>query len=55
MPLPGYDMRVLDHVTGKEVARGETGSIAIKLPLPPGFMSTLFNNDKRFIEARSCE
>jgi propionyl-CoA synthetase len=32
------------------VKAGESGSIAIKLPMPPGFMPTLYNNNKRFEE-----
>eukprot|EP00039_Didymoeca_costata_P001490 m.52921 g.52921 ORF g.52921 m.52921 type:complete len:681 (-) comp10828_c1_seq4:67-2109(-) len=51
LPLPGYNMQVLDPETGEECEAGKTGSIAIKLPLPPGFMATLFNNDDRFVEA----
>ena len=30
---------------------GKLGSIAVKLPMPPGFMSTLYNNDQRFLDA----
>jgi propionyl-CoA synthetase len=43
-PAPGYDVRVLDD-HGQEVAAGHIGSIAIKLPLPPGCLPTLWNND----------
>ena len=43
-PVPGYDVRVLDE-DGDEVAAGETGNIVIKLPLPPGCLPTLWNND----------
>jgi propionyl-CoA synthetase len=45
--VPGYDVRVLD-ATGNELPRGQTGSIAIKLPLPPGCMPTLYRNDEGF-------
>ena len=34
-PVPGYDVRILRE-TGEEADRGETGAIAIRLPLPPG-------------------
>src|SRR5262249_34593245 len=48
--VPGFDWRVLDsEVT--ELARGETGSIAIKLPLPPGCLPTLWQNDTGFERA----
>lgn len=50
LPLPGYDLRVLD-AGGAEVARGDMGSIAIKCPLPPGFMTTLYEDDARYREA----
>src|SRR5882672_6614031 len=43
-PTPGYDVRVLDDAN-REVAAGTTGSIAIRLPMPPGCLPTLWNND----------
>ena len=33
---------------GKPVKTGETGTLAIKLPLPPSCLPTLWNNDERF-------
>ncbi|MDA0262429.1 MAG: propionyl-CoA synthetase [Proteobacteria bacterium] len=42
--VPGYDVRVVDE-KAREVAAGETGAIVIKLPLPPGCLPTLWNND----------
>ena len=42
--VPGYDVRVLDN-DGREVAAGQTGNIVLKLPLPPGCLATLWNND----------
>ncbi len=45
--MPGYDIRVLD-ATGQEVKTGETGTLAVKLPLPPSCLPTLWNNDERF-------
>ena len=47
VPMPGYDLQVLDE-KAKPVARGTTGTLAIKLPLPPGCLPTLWNNDARF-------
>ena len=47
VPMPGYDMQVLDE-SNKPVPRGKTGSLAIRLPLPPGCLPTLWENDKRF-------
>eukprot|EP01083_Nonionella_stella_P292787 995883_1 len=35
---------------GKEVPPNALGSLAIKLPLPPGTLPTLYNNDERYIK-----
>ncbi len=48
--MPGYDIRILDE-GGNEVAPGELGAIAIKLPLPPGTLPTLWNADERFVRS----
>ena len=48
--VPGYDVRVLDD-NGVEVAHNQIGNIAIKLPLPPGCLPTLWNNDRSYIES----
>ena len=45
--MPGYDLRVLDD-SGQELAAGEQGTIAVKLPLPPSCLPTLWGDDKRF-------
>jgi propionyl-CoA synthetase len=42
--VPGYDVRVLSE-DNHEMPAGEIGSIAVKLPLPPGCLPTLWNND----------
>jgi propionyl-CoA synthetase len=49
-PVPGYDVRVLDE-TGADVPRGQNGAIAIKLPLPPGCLPTLYQDDATFERA----
>jgi propionyl-CoA synthetase len=48
--LPGWDVRVLDTF-GKPVPPGEDGAIVIKLPLPPGSLPTLWNDDERFVNS----
>ena len=48
--MPGYAIEVLDE-GGKPVETGAMGSIAIKLPLPPGSLPTLWNADQRFRES----
>ena len=47
VPMPGYDVRVLDE-GGHPVAPGTLGAIAIRLPLPPGTLPTLWNAEERF-------
>lgn len=46
-PMPGYDIQILDE-GGHQMPRGELGAIAIKLPLPPGTLPTLWNAEARF-------
>jgi propionyl-CoA synthetase len=48
--VPGYDIRVLDD-EGNEIPRGQSGYIMVKLPLPPGNLSTLWGNKQRFFDA----
>ncbi|PVU97746.1 hypothetical protein BB561_000391 [Smittium simulii] len=60
-PVPGVDLRVIkvnddngeDELNNnpdklEEASPGEVGSIAIKLPLPPGALDTLWKNQERF-------
>ncbi len=47
VPMPGYDVQVLDE-GGHQVGPGTLGAIAIKLPLPPGTLPTLWNAEARF-------
>jgi propionyl-CoA synthetase len=47
-PMPGYDVRILDPSTGKELPRGESGVIVVKEPLPPGTFMTLWQRDNDF-------
>ncbi|QBI18766.1 propionyl-CoA synthetase [Egibacter rhizosphaerae] len=49
-PMPGWDVRILDD-EGKEVAPGREGAVAVRLPLPPGALPTLWNDDDRFVDA----
>ncbi len=50
VPMPGYELHVLNE-SGEEVPRGESGAIAMPLPLPPGCFTTLWNNDERCRES----
>jgi len=49
-PVPGYDVQILDD-QGQAVANGTQGNVAIKLPLPPGCMTTIWNDNERFDSA----
>ncbi len=48
--VPGYDIRVLDGA-GEEVPPGTEGNIVLQLPLPPGTLPTLWNDDQRYIDS----
>jgi propionyl-CoA synthetase len=48
--MPGYDVQIVDE-GGKPVAAGKMGSIVVKLPLPPGCLPTLWQQDDRFKES----
>lgn len=47
VPMPGYDVQILDEA-GQPQKPGALGAIAIKLPLPPGTLPTLWNAEDRF-------
>lgn len=49
-PVPGYDVRVLDEQR-QELPAGQIGTVVIKLPLPPGCLPTLWQNDEGFQRA----
>jgi propionyl-CoA synthetase len=50
VPVPGFDVRILDD-GGRELPAGSTGEIVVKLPLPPGCLMTLWNDDQRFLDS----
>jgi propionyl-CoA synthetase len=49
-PMPGWDIKVLDR-DGNEAPAGQTGALAVKLPMPPGSTPTLWKARERFREA----
>ncbi len=51
VPVPGYDVHVVDPATGADVPPGTTGEIVVRLPLPPGCLPTLWGDDQRFIDS----
>ncbi|MEM8570719.1 MAG: propionyl-CoA synthetase [Pseudomonadota bacterium] len=50
VPMPGYDVQILND-EGHEMPAGELGAVVIKLPMPPGTLSTLWNAEKRYISS----
>lgn len=46
-PAPGWDVRVVDE-KNRQVKRGQIGALVVKLPLPPGSLPTLWNNDEGY-------
>jgi propionyl-CoA synthetase len=51
LPVPGYQVQIVDGI-GEPVDEPEVeGNIAIKLPMPPGTLATLWGNDQRYIDS----
>ncbi|BAV99134.1 propionate--CoA ligase [Streptomyces sp. NPDC005318] len=51
LPMPGYHLRVIDEATGRDVGPNEKGVLTIVPPLPPGCLSTVWNDDARFLNS----
>jgi propionyl-CoA synthetase len=49
--VPGYQVAVLDPATGHPVEAGREGAVALRLPLPPGTLPTLWGDDHRFVSS----
>jgi propionyl-CoA synthetase len=50
-PVPGWNLQVLDPQARLPVKAGEIGALVVKLPLPPGTLPTLWNNDQGYIQS----
>jgi propionyl-CoA synthetase len=50
VPVPGYAVRVVDGA-GDDAPPGVEGAIVIGLPLPPGCLPTLWNDDERYVSS----
>jgi propionyl-CoA synthetase len=48
--VPGWNLHVLDDI-GEPVKPGDIGSLALKLPLPPGALPSLWQADDRFVKS----
>ncbi|KAA6225030.1 MULTISPECIES: propionyl-CoA synthetase [unclassified Campylobacter] len=47
-PMPGFNLKVLDEETGKELGAGKKGALCLKLPLPPASLMGIWENDERY-------
>jgi propionyl-CoA synthetase len=54
VPMPGYDVHIL-HADGDPCEPGEEGVVCLRLPLPPGTLPTLWNDDARYVASYLCE
>ncbi len=54
LPSPGFDVRVLDD-SGNELPPGQQGNIAVKLPMPPSCLPTVWGDFNRFQEGYLSE
>ncbi|MBV8988639.1 MAG: propionyl-CoA synthetase, partial [Solirubrobacterales bacterium] len=50
VPMPGWDVEVLDG-EGKSLPAGSEGALCVKLPMPPGALLSLWQDDQRYIES----
>ena len=48
LPCFGYRATIVDPETGEDLPRGQKGLMACELPLPPGYLSTIWQNDQLF-------
>jgi propionyl-CoA synthetase len=51
LPNLGYKMKVIDEHTGETVPANTKGVLVFEQPLPPGFMTTIWNDDARFLNS----
>ncbi|MCB1755430.1 MAG: AMP-binding protein, partial [Gammaproteobacteria bacterium] len=47
---PGYDVQILGE-DGKPAEAGDIGALVVKLPLPPGTFTTLWNAPERYVSS----
>ena len=50
LAVPGFEVEVLDE-QGEVVPAGQSGNVVIKLPLPPGTLTTLWQNEQRYLDS----
>lgn len=50
LPVYGFNVKLFNEASGEEVGPGEKGVIGVIPPLPPGCMSTIWQQDQRFVD-----
>ena len=50
-PNLGYRMKIIDETTGEDVGANRKGVLVMQPPLPPGCMTTIWNDDERFLSS----
>ncbi len=50
LPVPGYDLRILD-AAGQELPPRREGAVVIKGPLPPGALPTVWGDHQRYLDS----
>jgi propionyl-CoA synthetase len=50
LPVPGYDLRILDEA-GHELGPRQVGAVVLKGPLPPGSLPTVWGDHQRFVDS----
>jgi len=49
-PIPGFDVQILSE-SGDSLGANEQGDVTVKLPLPPGCLSTVWGDHQRYIDS----
>ncbi len=50
MPMYGYNVQLLNEVTGEPCGVNEKGMLVVEGPLPPGCIQTIWGDDGRFVK-----
>ncbi|PHM25122.1 propionate--CoA ligase [Xenorhabdus budapestensis] len=48
-PMYGFNVKLINELTGQECGDNEKGMLVIKGPLPPGCIQTIYSDDNRFV------
>ncbi|MCC8367935.1 propionate--CoA ligase [Xenorhabdus sp. PB61.4] len=48
-PMYGFNVKLINELTGQECGDNEKGMVVIKGPLPPGCIQTIYGDNRRFV------